>query len=340
MSQPQAFDSAEFQHALAVLESEQNAMQLSRGQRLSLRFYSAFIAGVVIFLIAMIAYMSIKLRHETDLTDDEYVVLGMLAIGGLTCLGAAVVSLFLNLKLLLKIIHSRLRFRKMGFSDGSDALWRAHQKTRRFPALIEKFVLGFSIFLLIVTAIVMAYRAWGWASGVLCVSVVFAMFYVLQNGKAHLDMMLARLKELTRLKESMQTLASTSQAPGERIALPAEVIQQYSQVESEQIARSRAQAISESLQSTAREFSILSSQQVRQAKASLAPADRLKLEEALDSLMSNPRPATAQAESEDGVFRLPVTGTDLQVIYKVDDAGQRLRLLSLESSAVGSTSRA
>lgn len=111
----QAFDSAEFEHALAVLGSEQQAMQLSPSQRLSLRLYGYFIGGFVIFLIAMIAYMAIKFHHEKDLSDHENLVLGMLGIGGLMCLGCAVGSLFLNLKLLLQIVRSRMRFRRMGF---------------------------------------------------------------------------------------------------------------------------------------------------------------------------------------------------------------------------------
>ena len=70
----QAFDSAEFEHALAVLESEQKAMQLSHGQRLSLRFYSCFIAGFLVFLIAVVAYLGIKFAHKRDLTDHEFLV--------------------------------------------------------------------------------------------------------------------------------------------------------------------------------------------------------------------------------------------------------------------------
>ena len=339
-SPAQAFNTAEFEHALAVLESEQKALQLTRGQRLSLRFYSAFIGGFVVFLIAVIAYLAIKFHHEQELTDHEDLVLGILGVGLVTCLGAAVISLFLNLQLLLKIVRSRLRFRSMGFSDGSVAMWQAHQKTRRVSAFLEKIAVGLSILFLVITVIVAAYQQWGWAAAVLCVSIVFAMFYVLQNGKAHLAMMSSRLAELARLKESMQHLASNANQAGDgRIALPTEVIQQYSQVESEQIARSRAQAISESLKSAPREFSVLSSQQVRQAKAALAPGDRLKVEEVLDGLMGEPRPATAQAEPGD-VFLLPVSGTDLLLAYKVDDGTQQLRLLALKSSPVGSATRA
>jgi len=335
----QAFDSAEFQQALAVLESEQQAMQLSARQRLSLRLYSYCMGGLLVFLIALIAYASAKL-FKTQVSDVEYAVVGFLAIGGGICLVCAVVALVLNLKLVVKIIRSRIHFRRMVFSDESEALWKAHQKTRRGSAVIEKIALGLSILFLLLT-LPFAFAGVWWALTMICIAAVFLMFYVLQSGKARMDMMSHRLAELTELKESMAHLANrASQAEGGRVALPSDVIQQYSRVETEQIARSRAQAITDSLRATQREFSILSSQQVRQAKTALAPGDRLKVEAALDRLMADPRPRAAEQDSGSGLFRLPVNGTGLELIYGLDESRLQLRLLTLQSSAVGSVSSA
>lgn len=131
-----------------------------------------------------------------------------------------------------------------------------------------------------------------------------------------------------------------SRAEGGRIALPDDVIQQYSRVETEQIARSRAQAITDSVKATAREFSVLSSQQVRQAKSGLAPSDRLKVEAALDALMREPRPASAEQDAGTGLLRLRVNGTGLELLYSVDDSNLQLRVVALQPSAVGSAAHA
>ena len=262
-----------------------------------------------------------------------------LAIGGGLCLVCAVISLFLNLHLVLKIIRSRIHFRRMGFSDASEGLWRAHQKTRRLAAVGEKAALVLSALSLLLVLILFGTGQVFGGAIFICAAIVLLMFYVLQSGKARLDMMAARLAEVTKLKESILHLGNSAcQWQDGRIVLPDEVVQQYSQVETDQIARSRAQAIADSLRTTKREFSILSSQQVRQVKTALPAGDRLKVEETLDALMREPRPASAQQDPGTGSLRVAVQGTGLEVIYGVDDGTSQLRVVALTPS-VGSAAR-
>lgn len=332
------FDHAEFDRAMAVLEDEQRAMQLSPRQKLSLRLYSVFIGGFVVFLIATITYLSIKLGFSgtRDLSHHENIVLGLLVIGGGLCLVCAVVSLVLNIRVIVKIVRSRIRFRRMGFSDDSEALWKAHQKKRRWSAAIERIAVGLSVFFLLIMVLLVGYRQWGWALAMLFLAIVFLMFYILQNGKARLDMMSSRLADLAKLKASMVGIANRSGDAGRgRIALPDDVVQRFSRVETDQIARSRAQAITDSLRATRREYSILSSQQVRQAKSALAPGDRLKVEDTLDKLMQEPRPALAEKDASTGFLRLRVNGTGLELVYTADDSSMELRVASLQAPTVG-----
>jgi hypothetical protein len=78
-----------------------------------------------------------------------------------------------------------------------------------------------------------------------------------------------------------------------------------------------------------RDFSILSSNDVRKMKAELSPEDRLKVEEAFDALMLQPRPSDAQADTAPGLPRRKVERTELELVYAVDDAARQLKLVSL-----------
>ena len=259
----------------------------------------------------------------------------------MVCLLGGILSFFLNLPLITKIVRQRRALRRTGFSDASEVLWKKYRQTRRWGRTVERIALALVVISLVVIVVLIVTKQGGWTWLPLLLATLFLMLYVLQNGKARLDMMSARLAEVTKLKESMLHMAGSGEGEGaERIALPDDVIRQYSQVETEQIARSRAKAITDSMKAATREYSVLSSQQVRQAKAGLAPGDRLKVEAALDALMRDPRPASAQQDAGAGLLRLPVNGTGLELVYSADDNNLQLKVGALQPSAVGSTPRA
>jgi hypothetical protein len=333
------FDREDFQRVLTVLETEQNAMQLSRRQLLSLRLYRISINGFVITLIAALWYLIAKMRKE-QMSEHETVVLGLLWILAGVCLLCAGVALLLNLKLIWQIIHSRFRFRRLGFSDNSEALWKAHQKTRRWSATTEKLALVASVVFILLAAILAASQQWVGVVATLCISATFVMFYVLQSGKARMDMMAARLAEVSRLKQSMQCQADSSGEAGAPVVLSSNAVQQFARIETEQIARSRAQAINEAARTKKREYSILPSQQVREAKTSLTAAEYLRVEEASDALMRDPRPAAAENDAAAGMWRLRVAGTTLELVYGIDDSSLQVKVVALQPSQIGSVSHA
>jgi hypothetical protein len=324
------FNRAEFERALGVLDREQQAMQLSRAQRLSYKIYRIFVWGFVLCLVGIIVDFAIEFRK----TEPPFAFLiFFLAIG--LCFLFAILSLVLNIPLILKIIRHKLLFHRRGLSDFLDALWKAHQKTRRRMAIVEKTALGLGIVFLIISII----GIWiSWVGAVTCflIGTLFIMFYVLQSGKAWLDMMTSRWRDAARLKESMAALEKAAQHAGsERIPVPVDVIEQFSRIETEQIARSRAIAISESATAPRTDFSIQSSNEVLKVKAGLDPDDRLKVEETINDLMLQPKPSGVEKDADTDTLRQGVQGTDWEIVYAVDDAGRQLRLLSLRQSAMG-----
>jgi len=324
------FDRVEFERALRVLDREQQAMQLSRAQRLSYKIYRISVWGFVLCLVGIIIDFAIEFRR----TEPPWAFMTFLLAVGL-CFLLGILSLALNIPLILKIIRHKLLFHRRGLSDFLDVLWKTRQKTRRGMAIVEKTALGLGIVFLIIS--ITTVRWIGWIGAVTCflIGTLFIMFYVLQSGKAWLDMMTSQWRNATRLKESMAALEKAAQHGGsERIPVPVDVIEQFSRIETEQIARSRAIAISESATAPKTDFSILSSNEVLKVKAGLDPDDRLKVEETINDLMLQPKPSGVERDADTDTLRQRVQGTDWEIVYAVDDAGRQVRLLSLLQSAI------
>ena len=336
-----------FERALAVLEAEEAAMGLTRAQIISLRLYTIFIWGFLSLLIITIIYALAIDWPAPGLSEMHLILIGLIVLGALVCFACAVVLLLLNIPVIVKFARNRRLFRRLGFSDVSGSLWKEYQKTRRGSAIFRKISLGlgiFSLFCLIGSLVsTVAFHESNWlAFGFyLVLSALFVSFYLLQTGKAWLEIMTLQWRDATHLKELMVGSRNRAEQAGlERIPVPAEAIKQFSRIENVQIARSRAQAITESIAAPVEEFSILLSQQVLKVKTGLEPGDQLKVEHALDALMLQPRPASAQKDAELSMFRETVNGTELELVYDIDDKARQVKVLSLQRAIVGSARRA
>ncbi len=331
---PHELGREEFDRLLAVLEREQQAMQLTRAQRISYRLYSVFLWGFILCLVS--AFILAISSKEGDYTAVDKAGIACV-VAGMVCLLGGIISLLLNLPLMNKIIRQRLVIRRLGISSASSALWRAHRKTKRWRIILGRFGLIIGILAFVFGVMVVFF---GFGKGVsvwfgVGLGLLFLMFYVVSTGKEWLDTMSAQSADATQLKESMLSLRSSEGGAGS-IAIPSEAIRQYSRIEGDQIARSRVRAITASAGAAKEEFSILSSNDVRKMKAGLGPEARLKVDEALDALMLQPRPPDAQADSGTGFLRRRVNGTEFELVYAIDDTARQLKLMSLRPAEVGS----
>ncbi|MBZ5656484.1 MAG: hypothetical protein LAO56_14540 [Acidobacteriia bacterium] len=336
---------AELGRALAILDREQQAMQLSRAQRLSYKLYTIFVWGFVLCIVGAIIDLA-TIEFKSAKTEPSWVFLTFAGAVGL-CFLLSIALLVLNIPLVVKVIRNQRLFHRMGLSGVLGVLWKERQKTRRWMAIVERISLGLGILFLIpsiiipIAAIVPRWRGpfleMGWIEALFYFSIgtLFVMFFVLQRGKARLDMMTSRWRDVVHLKESMAALEKTAQQAGsERISFPLDVIEQFSRIETEQIAHSRAMAISESAKAPKLSFSILSSDEVLKAKAGLDPDTRLRVEEMIDELALQPKPSGVEMDADTGTLRQRVQETGWEIFYDVDDAGRQLRLLSLRQSAI------
>jgi hypothetical protein len=332
----QELNRADFDRVLAVLQREQDAMKLTRGQRIAYWSYAIFLWCFILCIFGLIVSSALmKEGHPTkaDAVQHACIALGMISLFG------GVVSLVLNLPLTVKIIRQRLAVRRMGVSGASHALWRAQRKAQPWQVILRRVLRALAILAFAIAALI-TLAGGGIKVGLVTLpafGLLLLMMYVLERGKAWLNMMSAQGADARKLQESLMTLQTSEGGEGiASIAVPNAAIQAFSRIESEQIARSRVNAIARSEQSLGTEYSISPSIEVRKVKVGLEPQQRLKVEEAFDALMLDPRPSSALPDAGTGLLRQRVEGTNLEFMYSVDDAARQLKLVSLHHSAAGS----
>jgi hypothetical protein len=319
----------EFDRVIHVLEGEQKAMQPSKAQRFSYWLYTAFVSGLVLSVLVTIALQFTQVQEISSANSDVR-ILFLIAI--VACFFGGIFSLLLNLPLAYKIIRQRLAVRRLGFSGTTAALWKAHQATHRISVIIGRTSMGLGIVLLLLgVGFGLFYRGDPTVSSMVGIGfgLLLIMFSILSAGKSWLDMMSNRWQEVTKLKESILSLKNTAPTPDGHIAISPEAIRQFAKIEKEQIARSRIKAVAESASASKQEYSILSSRDALKAKAALNPSDRLKIEQAIDDLSLEPQPAGVEIDPS-GRLHCPVKGTDLALVYTIDNANRQLKLLSLQ----------
>ena len=145
--------------------------------------------------------------------------------------------------------------------------------------------------------------------------------------------MAARTAALTAARALTPNL---SKQEGGSVAVPRRLIEKFSQVQTDQILIGRANAIAESAQSSKELFSVLTSRKVLEEKGRLGIETRLKVEDAIEELMQKPRSEMTKTDSVTGSLSCSVVGTNLEIVYTMDEKEHRLQLVDLrQASAEG-----
>lgn len=146
---------------------------------------------------------------------------------------------------------------------------------------------------------------------------------------------LAKLAELANLEDSLQSSqlrAQQVEAPD--IEVPAEDLERVARIEQSQIARERAEAIvsyRQSASSEALEYALLKSRNIITEIGELNLELRLRVEEQIERLSSDPHPKESFKDSSDDYWRLRIPETFLELTYTVDDSQRQIQLMALQA---------
>lgn len=323
----------DFQRAIAVLDQVEKALRLPWWQRLLYRLYSILISALAVSCVsAIVIFISFWLEWKPGSDLSGVLLLGS-AIIALLALVGALFFIPLNLPLLFKVQKQKRRLRALGMTDAWIRFVPPQTGRRKLGAILRKIALSSGTLLILLALWASAANRTGfYLLFVGGIGLVLVLFYFLQEGKVWLDILASRFDEISKLKNEFTNL---SKQEGGSVAVPRRLIEKFSQVQTDQILIGRANAIAESAQSSKELFSVLSSRKVLDEKGRLDIESRLRVEDAIEELMQKPRSETTKTDAVTGSLSSSVEGTNLEIVYTMDEKERRLQLVDLRQVAAG-----
>jgi len=152
----------------------------------------------------------------------------------------------------------------------------------------------------------------------------------------------ARLELVCRLSSSLKGYKEeVKQDEDGHIHLPTEAYEKIAQIERAQITRGRVQSILSGLDKAgASPYVVQKSHLAQQAQAKLDTTTRLRVQDQIDALMTEPHPAGITGDPKAGTFHLRVPETPVIIGFTVDDRARCVQILSVESPSAAAESSA
>jgi hypothetical protein len=115
---------------------------------------------------------------------------------------------------------------------------------------------------------------------------------------------------------------------GEAVTVPAAVLEDVARIERVQIARERRDAVVASAGATNRGYGVLVARELSPHKGLLHPQQRVAVEDLIDNLSANPRPAGVESTAE-GLLSVRTPEGDVELKYSVDEGARRVHIVAL-----------
>ncbi len=334
MAARSSLSSREFASALAVLKREQSENMPSPRQELHFHLFNwsvfSFLGCSTAALV--IGYLVEEYGSTNDLEWVGFFLLGVPAILGLSI----VVLFFLNLKLMWALRRQARSRRRLGLVKNLKGLFKAKRRRNWIRNAFTMFVVFLGVILVpigLLSFFAFAYfldipeaLLFSLAISVLGLSLVFLHF--MRRGKQRLEIVMRMHESLSEHKETFESdhesAVDISSADYDKIA----------SIERAHIITDRAKSIEmarkESLDSS---YVIQKSREMLGAKAALDLDARVRVDDQIFHLVTNPLPPGVTEDPGTGYLRLSVPETSVDILYQVDEQRHRIRLLALQSSA-------
>ena len=245
----------------------------------------------------------------------------------------ALILLLLNQSVVRKEFRKRRLLKKLGISEVSLSAWRLQRRGRRWSRLAGA-VLSFGGMVSLVFGVAagiswigsMGRFEWSVAfnSGLLfAFGVTVSVWRFVQRSREQWAIV-ADANRLRSVLESMRTKADA----GEVVAIPAAVVEHAAQIERVSIARQRRDAVAASAGTTDHGYGVLVAGDLSSQKRLLDPQQRVAVEDLIENLGANPRPAGVES-TPDGLLSVKTPAGDVELNYTVDEGAQRVNIVAL-----------
>ena len=315
--------------ASELLDLEYESSQVSKPQRLwffLLQLFAHLLPPLIaaLLLIDRIDIRSLKLARP-------YLIRGVFI-----CLLLVLLLLVLNLPLIGKTIRQVRLSHKLGSLRLAEYLWAtgSQQVGARGRAVLilstPVALLALFLFNLVRRQVSASGPGPSWAE----VAAVLFVCVGLQLSLYGLDRLLDRLRgrlayarEVLSLRRTLTRQATSTT----EFEISRELALRMSNVERLHILQQRALALSHAGQGRTRGLLTAKRPQVTQVLKELSLDARLKVEDRIEALSTDPSPADATPAPDDASWTLRVPQTALEIVYSVDRPAGRIEILSVES---------
>jgi hypothetical protein len=345
----QTLNTKQFKKALAILRREQQANTPTPLQKKIFKILSVPIYGFTVvlagFLLILVIYFADDSGGGWGWGLSFSPLTGLLIACGLlltiyVCILVVglLVAFCLNFSF-LKALHRQNKIMKsLGLKEVVDQSWIKEQRKKTSWEIIflcgsagglltMLFVFGTGIYLLLEVN----FPSLEFLGGVLLsILSIFSMIAIVVTNLARRNKV--RLELISNLHTSLED-QFTQQGEGQEsgISISAKDYQKIAQIERSQISRGRIESILADLEGTdVNPFVIQKSRAAQDAQGLLDTKTRLRVQEQIDALMTEPHPSGVDQNSKDGGLKMRVPQTTVVIGYTVDDNTRRIRILSVE----------
>lgn len=330
MTTKSTLDSREFELALAILQREQAAHMPSRRQELWFRLFNLSVfAFLGTFAIAVLATVPNK-------PGMENIALVLWVISGFLIL-STVVLFFLNLGLMRALMRQARLRRRLQLGKSLKDAFKARRRRGRMKNILTLIIAFLGVIIvpagvLFVVPLLFWFVPTPYVLGFLFILTVLALSLVflhfMRRGKQRLEIVTSLQASLLGRKEvfesDQESTLDISSADYYKIA----------SIERAHIIDDRAKSIKMAhKESPDSSYVVQKSREMLGAKAKLDLNARVRIDDQIFHLMTNPLPPGVTEDPETGYLRLSVPEASVDILYQVDEERHRIRLLALQSSA-------
>jgi hypothetical protein len=326
---------------MAVLEQEQQAILPSQWQR---RFYYLFnlaqwslISSILVFL-AMSGFYLDEIDMPLPVQAVLWVVLALSAV--------TIPLFFLNLPLVWKLWrHARLR-RQLGIREDLKESFKVARRQGSVLNWMTRFMAtaGILIGIIALLAIVLIHLLvplediYLDTSGGIPMLISFGAFVIgmslfslhfIRRGRE-------RLSVVAELQDSLSKSGTATEDAAE-IEISSDVYSQIAQIERSHIIQDRQRSIGRGHREDDGVTHLVQvSVLAQEAKASLEPDTRVRVQNQIVALMHNPEPEEGRPDPDTGLMVLRVPGTSVDMLYRVKDDTGTVQVYYIETGKTDS----
>jgi hypothetical protein len=261
-----------------------------------------------------------------------------------------------------QVLRQRKLARQLGFWEALHVPWIAEQqknKLHNVSCIVSNLdIISLGLFIAVVVLIttpghyIWFYLVGGWRNAFGFLSLISVMLNeydwilpvvylatLMTSGAIIVTFLVRRSQErlglISRLYSSLEGYKEeVKQDKDHHIRIPAEAYEKIAQIERAQIARDRVQSIQSGLDKAgASPYVLQKSHAAQQAQARLDTTTRLRVQDQLDALMTEPHPVGITRDSKAGAFHLRVPETPVIIEFTVNEQAHRIQILSVESTS-------